>query len=56
MHCMCDIQPHWLSYTRHHHLFIAQMILFAPLALFYLKVVSRQYQDGSEVWGVLQTV
>ena len=28
---------------------ICQMILFAPLALFYLKVVSRQYGDGAQV-------
>ena len=32
------------------NLIMPQMILFAPLALFFLKVVSRQYQDGSEVW------
>ena len=30
---------------------ICQMILFAPLALFYLKVVSRQYGEGSAVSG-----
>jgi ACR3 family arsenite transporter len=28
---------------------ILQMILFAPLALFYLKVVSRQYLNDSGV-------
>ncbi|GAX84956.1 hypothetical protein CEUSTIGMA_g12377.t1 [Chlamydomonas eustigma] len=39
---------------------ILQMILFAPLALFYLKVVSRQYLDDSGVtfgfWEVCRSV
>jgi len=39
---------------------ICQMILFAPLALFFLKVVSRQYDDNSDVtfqfWTVCRSV